>query len=348
MKQLLIIFSFFVLFVSAKAQMPSIGTIDFYGLHTISENQVREKLGLKEGDAMISSKAEQNEIEKRLVSLPNVVGAQFNAVCCTDEQKTMLYIGIREKKSPALEFRPAPNGSIRLSDEIVKLGKDFAEAHYQAVLKGDVADDASSGHSLMKNAEARAVQEKFIPIANENLNLLRRVLRESSDAEQRALAAQIVAYYRDKAAIVNDLVYAMKDFDSTVRNNAMRALGLIANYGFAHPDKNIKVPFKPFVEMLNSMEWTDRNKSSMALAELTKRRDAALLTLLRQKAVSLLLEMARWKNAGHAGAPFIILGRIAGFADEEIVRILLAGKREELILKAQERLSRAKNEFDKR
>jgi hypothetical protein len=39
-------------------------------------------------------------------------------------------------------------------------------------------------------------------VADENLNLLRRVLRESSDAEHRSLAAGIIAYYKNKAEIV--------------------------------------------------------------------------------------------------------------------------------------------------
>jgi hypothetical protein len=49
--------------------------------------------------------------------------------------------------------------------------------------------------------------------------------------------------------------------------------------------------------------------------------------------------MARWKNEGHAGMSFFILGRVAGFSDEEIGRALMSGKRQELIINAQKRLS---------
>jgi hypothetical protein len=190
----------------------------------------------------------------------------------------------------------------------------------------------------MKSVEARAVQQKFLPVADENLNLLRRVLRESSDAEHRSLAAGIIAYYKNKAEIVGDLVYAMKEPDGSVRNNAVRTFGLIAGYSMAHPEKNIKFPFKPFVEMLNSIEWTDRNKSSMVLSELTEKRNVKLFELLRCKAIPSLIEMARWKNIGHAGMPFFILGRVADFSDEEIGRALMTVKREVLIINAQKRL----------
>ena len=65
----------------------------------------------------------------------------------------------------------------------------------------------------MKNSEARAVQEKFLRLAAENTPLLRKVLRESADANHRALAAQIIAYSKDKRAVIRELVDAVKDSD---------------------------------------------------------------------------------------------------------------------------------------
>ncbi len=329
---------FFFLFATAAAQFPPIGTIDFYGLRTVSERQIREVLPIKEGDAVFKSKEEAAEIEKRLASLPNVVEAKLNIGCCTGDGKSTLYIGIREKGADVLRFRAAPVGKVRLTDEILKLGEEFSDALQKAVLKGDVAEDHSAGHSLVNNAEVRAIQEKFIPVADRNLKLLRQVLRESSDAQHRSLAAQIIAYYKDKSAIVADLVEAIKDADSIVRNNAMRALGVIAGYAQAHPEKKIKVPFEPFVAMLNSLEWTDRNKSALVLGELTASRDAELLKLLREKAVPSLVEMARWKNDGHAGTSFFILGRLGGLSDDEVGQLWIGGKREDLIAKVQQNL----------
>lgn len=333
---LIILFLFFP--ISSKAQLPPIGTIDFYGLRTVSEKQIRETIQIKEGDEMFTSRAEKQEIEKRLLDLPNVEEAQINPVCCNDSGKTMIYVGIREKGAPNIKFRAAPNGSSQLTNEIIETGKRFEDAHQEAILKGDFGEDDDAGHSLMKNPQARAVQEKFVQIANQNLNLLRQVLRVSSDAGHRALAAEIIAYYKDKKAIVPDLETAINDSNPQVRNNATRALGIIARYAQNHPEQNIKISYEPFVEMLNSLEWTDRNKASLVLEELTKPRDAALLKLLREKAFHSLIEMARWKNTGHAGMPFFILGRVAGFADEEIGQALLSGKREDFIQQIQKKV----------
>jgi len=40
--------------------------------------------------------------------------------------------------------------------------------------------------------------------------------------------------------------------------------------------------------------------------------------MLRQRSLTPLVEMARWKNAGHAAAAFSILGYLAGLSDQEI------------------------------
>jgi hypothetical protein len=47
---------------------------------------------------------------------------------------------------------------------------------------------------------------------------------------------------------------------------------------------------------LNPIEWTDRNKSSLALEMLTESRDPALIADLRARALPSLIEMARWKS----------------------------------------------------
>ena len=107
------------------------------------------------------------------------------------------------------------------------------------------------------------------------------MLRESDDDSHRALAAQVIAYAADKRAVVDDLAAAMRDPASEVRNNAMRALALFAQYAREHPESNLSVPSTPFVDLLNSIDWSDRNKSAAALLALTEGRDAALLNDLR-------------------------------------------------------------------
>lgn len=295
-------------------QAPPIGIIDFYGLRRVTEQQARAALQIKEGDSLSD---EPKDARRRLEALPGVAQARLEWVCC-ENGKATLYVGIGEKGAPAFEFHQAPKGMIELPEDIKQAGIDFQKAQMEAVLKGKADEDDSQGHALMNDPAARAVQQRFIAFAARDLNLLRDVLRHSADAEQRALAAQVIAYTANKQAVVSDLVEAMRDPAGNVRNNATRALAVMAELSGKAGKQKIQIPARPFVEMLNSIEWTDRNKSSLALVRLTEHRAPAILAELRWQALSSLKEMARWKVSGHAYAPFFLLGRVAGFAEKEI------------------------------
>lgn len=108
------------------------------------------------------------------------------------------------------------------------------------------------------------------------------------------------------------LLYAVDDADETVRNNAARALGILAGYLEMHPELNITIPATPFIQMVNSIVWTDRNKGASVLMHLTDKRDPELLRQIKEQAMPSIIEMAKWKSRGHAIFCFVILGRIAG------------------------------------
>jgi hypothetical protein len=95
-------------------------------------------------------------------------------------------------------------------------------------------------------------------------------------------------------------------------------LALIADFGLKHPALGIGVNPQPFVSLLNSLVWTDRNKAAFALLRLSETRDPKLLADLRAQALPALIEMARWKNRGHAAAPYFLLGRVAGLPEKQI------------------------------
>jgi hypothetical protein len=307
-------FLFLLLPTTQDPQIPPIGVIDFYGLRGVTEQQAREALQIKEGDSLSD---EPKDARRRLEAIPGVSAARLNFVCCEAGQAT-LYVGIREKSAPSVSFHSAPRRKVRLSPEVTLAGEDFQKAFTEAILKGNSGEDDSQGHTLTNDPTTRAIQERFITFAACDLKTLRDVLRHSTDAEQRALAVQVIAYAKDKQSVVNDLIWAMGDPAEGVRNNAMRALAVMAETTAQKTKQPINIPAQPFIKMLNSIEWTDRNKSSLALLRLTEKRDPNLLSELGKKAGPSLIEMARWKISGHAYAPFFLLGRVAGFSDNEI------------------------------
>jgi hypothetical protein len=327
MKILSFAFLFVLRSVLANGQEPPIGIIDFYGLRSVSDQRARQALQLKEGDSLPGSR---DEAQRRLEELPNVQQARLGVVCC-DAGKTILYVGIREKGAPSLQFRVAPKGAIRLPERISQAGQAYYDALTEGIQKGNVGEDDSQGHALSSYSKARAIQERFISLAAQDLKLLRAVLHKSADGQHRALSAQIIGYAANKRDVVKDLVYGMSDPDSDVRNNSMRALAVIASFAQRSPNQRIKVPVEPFINMLNSIVWTDRNKSAFALYQLTEKRDPAVLSKLRERALASLVEMSRWKSPGHAQSPFFLLGRAGNLSEGEIQKYWDSGNRETLI-----------------
>src|SRR5258708_12855456 len=83
----------------------------------------------------------------------------------------------------------------------------------------------------------------------------------------------------------------------------MRALTAIAVLAGKDPAFGIQISPTWFVEMLNSIVWTDRNKAVTALLNLTESRPERILALIRERPMLSLAEMARWKSLSHATGP---------------------------------------------
>jgi hypothetical protein len=319
--------------LGAEDQAFEIGIVDLYGLSVVSAGDVRDALTFKEGDRIVLGDGEppaMKSSEERLARLPGVVGARTQVVCC-DSGRVIVFVGIQEQGAPTMRFRPAPQGDVRLPADIVQTGEEFSAAHTSAVLHGDTGEDRSTGHSLMHDPAARAIQERFVVFAKRDLALLRLVLRSSSDPAERALAAQVLGYAGDKQSVVDDLVQGMSDPAEAVRNNAMRALMVFAEAAPGPNGAAPRVPPEPFIELLDSPDWSDRNKASNALMALTAHRDRKTLAAIRKSALTPLVEMARWKSAGHALPAFMILARAAGYPDDVAGGLWDGGSREVVI-----------------
>jgi hypothetical protein len=313
----------------------TIGIIDLFGLSRVSAGHVREALTFKEGDSISPGDDGRPAVvtasEERVARVPGIARARITLVCC-DQGRVIVFVGVEERGTTTmLRFRPAPLGTARLAADIVQSGEEFSKAIMLAVQRGDAAEDRSQGHAFTHDPATRAIQERWVVYANRDLPQLRLVLRSSSDAAHRALAAMVLGYVMDKQVVVDDLVQGMSDPSEDVRNNAMRALLVFADIVPSGSRSVPRIPAEPFMDFLNSPVWSDRNKASAALMALSASRDPGLLATLRKGALTPLVEMARWKSAGHALFAFTILGRIAGYSDDAARSLWERGDREVVI-----------------
>jgi hypothetical protein len=315
---------------SPEPTAPTVGVIDYYGFNKVTRERVQKTLGFKEGDPFPASKA---NVEERLDEIPGVVESHLEAVCC-DQGKIVLYVGIEERGAVHFDLREAPEGEVTLPPEITALYRRYFDAFEQAVRRGSTAEDLTHGHSLMADPLVREIQLQFPAVVETHLGDLRNVLRNSADDEQRGIAAFLIGYAPKKDQVAEDLQFALRDADPGVRANAARAIVALAVYARLNAGSGIKLEPTWFIEMLNSLSWSDRERALKALQILTEGREAPMLEQLRNRALPALVEMSRWKTLEHALPAFVLTGRVAGLSEQQIQDAWTRGDRESVIAAA--------------
>ena len=314
---------------------PRIGAMEIFGERAVPQKKIRDVLGVSEGSPLPPSRG---NLEDRLSAIHGVVAARLEVVCC-DRGRAILYVGIQERDAPHIEFHPAPTGDQALPEEIQSQYRDFIELAKQAARQGSTGEDLTNGYSLMAFPDARSCQKLLHEQVEKYTTELHDVVRKSSDDDQRAAAAYLLQYapresVRAGQQMVDDLQYALQDPSDVVRANAMRALKAVRVGAKLHPEQSLTVLPTWYVELLNSVVWSDRRGASLELVELTDSRDPAMLAEIRERAIDSVVEMARWHDLEHALPPFILAGRLAGLSEEDIQAAWVSGNREAVIKKA--------------
>ena len=317
--------------VAAVAQEPPrrIGSIDFFGYEGLNLDPVKAALPLHPGDQFPGPLETADGIRKTVSSVIGHPPTDVASVCCDAQGNFMIYVGLPGASIKQTKYNPAPNGAAQFPAKIVELYKQAMEASSAAVLRGNARDDNSRGFALsVSDSDLRAKQLAVRAYAIQHEKLIRTVLEMSSDVQQRVVAAYLLGYARQSNQQIVSLVRATHDPDDAVRNNATRALGVLAE---SSAKVAARIPAGGFITMLSSGSWTDRNKAGWVLTALTKSRSPKLLARLRSEALVSLIEMARWHNPGHAYTFRLLLARIAGIDETRAEQLAHAGNPDEIM-----------------
>ncbi len=314
----------------AAAQPPKIGDINFYGLRKLSPDKILSTLDLKSGAPLPPSKG---DLEEHLELISGVAAARVEAVCC-DGPNATLFIGIEERGAPHFDTRSPPAGTATLPEDVMNAYREYMGAVERAAQLGNAAEDLTAGESRMADPAARRFEEQFASLAVDRIDLLRDVLRNGAEPEERAVAATVVGYAPKKDEAIKDLQFALQDAEPAVRANAARAMMAIAVLAQKRPELGLRIEPTWLVEMLNSIVLGDRQQAALALVTLTEQRDASTLDLIRARALPALVEMARWKTLRYALPAFLLVGRSAGLPEQELLDQWRRGDRETAIKKA--------------
>jgi len=307
----------------AKPQV-MVGTIDLFGLRQHSESEIRSSLKIKEGDPF--DREQTSAAVAELKKLPGVKQTTLAPITTDGSGRIHLFVGVQEEDAVGFVLRDKPTGETRLPAPLAQIFLDFSNALGPAVRSGKDREDDTQGHALDTDPGMRKAEETAVAQMREEVGTVKAVLRTSASVDDRRAAAWLLGYAPDKKSVTDALVEAARDPDSSVRNNATRALGAIAVLAGLQPELGIRIDPSVFIAMLDSVDWTDRNKAAFVLEGLTKSKPPELLQQLRAHALPDLIEMARWKSTGHALSAALILGRIAGWSDEKTMATCEWGK----------------------
>lgn len=320
----------------AELRPARIGFIEFYGSAGLDADRVRAALPIREGETfptLAALGAKRPLIEETVRRVTGRPAAEVSLVS-PGEDVWLVYVGLSGDSVKSFPYHAAPKGAARLPAAALDIYRQADDAFLSALQRGASGEDGSKGFMLSSDdPELRAKQLALHEYAARHAVEIRHVLRTAADIEQRRIAAHLLGYTNQSTQQVADLVRASHDPDEVVRNNATRALGVLAR---SDPKVAARIPAAGFIEMLNSGKWTDRNKASNLLLQLSQWREPKLLAALRARALESLVEMARWRS-GHALAARMLLGRVAGIEEKRLVELVGDNTQVDVIIKAARR-----------
>jgi hypothetical protein len=289
-----------VLALAAGAAMAQgrVASISFYGYAGWDPEAVRQALPFKPGDPY--SRSRLAETRETVLRVTGHAPTEVASVCCVGKQDTAIFIGLN---AAPIAWNDPPAGSTSLSREARNVYREMEQAEDAAFKRGSHEEDGAPGYRLSKDPQARAAELKVRDYAMLHEDELVRVLSESSTADERAVAADMLGYGKRSARQIAAFVTASLDPDGDVRNNATRALGEIWR---AEPLLAAGADPGPYLKLIHSGIWTDRNKGVWALRAITASKNPAVLARVRAEALQELKEMSTWPVGWREDAQVIL------------------------------------------
>jgi hypothetical protein len=298
---------------SAQTLKHPIAAVDFYGSAPVDLSRLRAAFPYRVGTQY------EPEREIKLSDLPvefrELVGKnQFScATILVQDQGWILYVDLEPPNTAPPAWKEEPAGTAKLPKEVVAL---YEHAMDRMIHGGMAAgDETTEGYSLSKDPVMRADEMKLIDYARAHPAQVYSVLEDSSSRRDRIAAAWMAGYAPKGKDQIAALLSAIDDLDSTVRNNSIRVLAVLAS---RDTDLARQIPADPFIPMLSSPTWTDRNKAMFVLDPITAARDPKALESLRRQAITPLRQMSQWTYWGHAEMALMLLGRATGIPEDRL------------------------------
>ena len=292
----------------------------FFGYQGLDLKKIEADIPLKPGTEMAESKKGNDALLEgvnRVVE--ELVGKKTTDIATVFYQKSWTaYVGLPGASCQTVVHNPVPDGDDTLPNTMIQTYDENMVANMQSLKTGLPADQAK----CEKLEELSKEQTKPI------VPRVMQVLAEAKDHHQRTVAAHCLGLVATTQGQIDALADAANDENAGVRNNAVRALAVIAS---SKSEVAKLIPAERFVKLISSGTWVDRNKGSFVIASLVRNyHNAKLLARLKQDSLPALKEIARW-DLGHASPALEILAAMADFPMSKTMALMRDGKQQEII-----------------
>jgi hypothetical protein len=323
----------------AQPSQFTISGIYYFGCDGSFVNEIKVALPIHVGDKHVSE--DQKSIKSK------VGNAVWQTIRCFPTNVAIIncgkdtwnvYIGLPGRSVSTPTYNPPPKEDQELPKEATELYEDMMQTLAEVLsTKGGVIEDDSKGYALSADPQLREKELKFRQWSLQHESTVKKILTSSAVSSQRAIAAEALGYLDPSIEQTDILIEACRDEGSGVRNNATRALACIAK---SNKTLAARMPAAPFVQMLNSGIWTDRNKGEFVLMRLCDQ-NPALLQTNRNQIFQALAEMSCWDEP-HARGAQSLLKRACGLTDDRLKPLFMAGDVDAIV-----KLAKGKDADDK-
>lgn len=295
----------------------NVRAVDRYGTTRLSADELRRALGATFDRYLVAEKDDERktlstELKARLVELGFAWG-RVSRITYFRQPKNETYVTIdvvepadRERRMP---FGAAPDEDLPDVDGLAAAWDAYETKTLELLGAHALPSEyvpCNAFHCLVgfRHADLAPYGTLFDERVPARRAELLRLLHRAKDEDRRAAAAYLIAHLHDGNEVVAELMPALRDPSSAVRNNAMRVLQDIAHH---HPE--IAIPVEPVFAALDYPETTDRNKALAIVDGLAERPENRAAIRAHGRVLLALLALEQPNNHDFA---YTILKKVSG------------------------------------
>jgi HEAT repeat protein len=330
MKRTLVTFFAFLLLLHSFAfaqSKPKLKGIDLFGSNQIDVRQIQSKFADKI-QKIVSALYVDNDFDLGMNLRQEVISAirqmgkfayvELSAVLYPNKDVYVTVDLVDESdRSVRIQFSAPPQKELADPDGLLALWEEYENIAQALWRKGELNFEKMACPALhcsygFEHPDLKKYEQPFQAKVPTNTEALVRILREDKDAQHRRNAAFLLAHIQDPVELTQILLPSISDPDETVRNNAMRVLGEIAE-----KRKQVTIPVEPIIKALNYPATTDRNKALYVLEGLAD--NPANKVIIIGRASKLLVRLLKLSQPNNHDFAYSILKKISGknFAERD-------------------------------